>query len=428
MSPAVVLDTNVLLHDPRCFEKFGEVTVIIPFAVLEELDKIKSREASEVSKNARQAIRALEVYRANNNVLHNGQFIRFESQISAADMSLLNIENSPDNQIIVTALQSMDHGPTILYTRDVNVRVKARAMGVEVADYDDSGTADSVETLYSGVVEVETEDQVLDDLLIQGSLAHLYDQFNPNEFVSLKTQALRDQGAAEFAVANASTQSLDLIDPSAMPEVCGISAANTEQGLAIWALLNDDIKLVTLSGAAGTGKTLIALAAGLAQVLQKSAYKKMLVARPIAPLGKDVGYLPGTLEEKMAPWVAPIYDNLEAILGSATAHTELVEQGILAVEPLTYIRGRSIPNVYFIIDEAQNLSAHEIKTILTRAGKNTKIILTGDPEQIDHPHLDATSNGLSYAIEKFKNQAIAAHITFTQGERSELATIASKIL
>jgi len=219
--------------------------------------------------------------------------------------------------------------------------------------------------------------------------------------------------------------------------VWGIYPRNIEQTFALAALLDDNIKLVTLSGNAGTGKTLLAIAAGLAKTTDEDEYHKLLVARPVFPLGKDIGFLPGDLEEKLNPWMQPIYDNLELLLSGGT-HTrqkrlsknyqELINQGMLQVEPLTYIRGRSLPNIFFVVDESQNLTPHEIKTILTRAGEGTKIVLTGDPYQIDNPYIDSQNNGLTYVIEKFRNQAIAAHVTLNRGERSELATTAATIL
>jgi PhoH-like ATPase len=215
-------------------------------------------------------------------------------------------------------------------------------------------------------------------------------------------------------------------------DVWGIRSKNVEQSFAIDALLNDDIKLVSLVGIAGSGKTLISIAAALFKTLDEGKYDKILVSRPVIPMGKDIGYLPGTLEEKLAPWIQPIVDNLEFILGgdkhSTNRAKELIEQGMIKIEALTYIRGRSIPNQFILIDEAQNLSAHEIQTILTRVGEGTKIVLTGDPNQIDSPYLDATDNGLVHAIEKLKDNEIVASVTLTKGERSELADLAAKFL
>jgi PhoH-like ATPase len=219
--------------------------------------------------------------------------------------------------------------------------------------------------------------------------------------------------------------------------VWGIYPRNLEQSFALDLLLDDDIKMVTLVGTAGTGKTLLAIAAGLEKTTDEARYQKLLVSRPIFPLGRDVGFLPGTLEEKLNPWMQPIFDNLELLLGGhgqgrgkrlSQSYHELISQGILEVEPLTYIRGRSIPNQYFIVDEAQNLTPHEIKTILTRAGDNTKVILTGDPYQIDNPYVDASSNGLTYVVERFRREAIGGHVTLVKGERSALATIAANLL
>ena len=219
--------------------------------------------------------------------------------------------------------------------------------------------------------------------------------------------------------------------------VWGIHSRNVEQAMALDALLDDSVRLVTISGQAGTGKTLMAIAAGLQKTTDEDVYQKLLVSRPVFPLGRDIGYLPGDLDEKLNPWMQPIFDNIELLLGGGVggrqkrlskSYQELINQGILAVEPLTYIRGRSIPNQFFIVDEAQNLTAHEVKTILTRAGEGTKIILTGDPYQIDNPYIDSQNNGLTYVIERFKDQPIAAHVTLSKGERSDLASIAADLL
>ena len=227
-----------------------------------------------------------------------------------------------------------------------------------------------------------------------------------------------------------------MLDPHS-EGVWGIYPRNLEQTFALEALLDDSIKLVTLSGGAGTGKTLLAIAAGLTKTTDEDEYHKLLVARPVFPLGKDLGFLPGDLDEKLNPWMQPIFDNLELLLAGGVhgrqkrmskSYQELINQGMLQVEPLTYIRGRSLPNIYFVVDESQNLTPHEVKTILTRAGEGTKIVLTGDPYQIDNPYIDAENNGLTYVIEKFKNEKIAAHVTLQRGERSELATTAATLL
>jgi PhoH-like ATPase len=275
-----------------------------------------------------------------------------------------------------------------------------------------------VSDLYTGVRAIEVEDHELDGFFQK---SHRSYDLKANEFIAIEGRTRTLYGRFDAA-----SQKIKRVN---IPEdIWGVKPRNDEQFLALAALMDDRIKLVTLSGGAGTGKTLMAIAAGLHKTTDEHVFKKLLVARPIFPMGKDLGFLPGDLSEKLNPWMQPIFDNLELLLGPKHGYEELMNQGILQVEPLTYIRGRSLPNIYFIVDEAQNLTPHEVKTILTRAGENTKIILTGDPDQIDNPYIDATNNGLTYVIEKFKEEAIAAHVQLVKGERSELATVASKLL
>jgi PhoH-like ATPase len=419
MKKTFILDTNVLLTQPDSIFQFEDNDVVIPISVIEELDRFK-KEMSETGRNAREFARLLDSLRERGK-LCDGVHLREGrpgNLVVYLGLEIVpeHLEKSVDNQILAVASTFHRKGPTVLVTRDANLRIKADAFGIESHDF--QGHRIETDDSYAGVREIQ-----LDDLEIESFLKrpHKNLDLHPNEFVVI---------AGEYH------QELCRFDPHSyklkrihLPrDVWGIKPRNSEQLMALSALLDDRIKLVTMSGAAGTGKTLLAIAAGLFKTTDDAAYKKLVVARPIFPMGRDIGFLPGDLTEKLTPWMQPIFDNLETLLGPKSSYQELINQGLLQVEPLTYIRGRSMPNIFFVVDEAQNLTPHEVKTILTRAGEGTKIILTGDPEQIDSPHLDALNNGLSHVIEKFKDEPIAAHIQLVKGERSELATIASKLL
>ena len=434
-----ILDTNIILHDCQSIFNFDDNNVIIPMTVIEELDHFK-KEMNELGRNARQFSKIMDSFRAQGSLIEgvkigNGLISVGFSRRDA--LNLLPSEMDPkiaDNRILAIALfiQKHDSNPTILITKDINLRIKADALGLSAESYENDKV--DFETLFSGHTE-------------------FIDQLKANQFVTRN-----DDGAIRRY-----DKTLDMLVPLRSDlEAWGLSPRNNEQKMAMDLLLNDDIKLVTLVGKAGTGKTLLSIAAGLRKVTDEFIYKKMLVSRPVFPMGKDIGFLPGNINEKLAPYMQPIYDNIEYLMSGQLApkikvvkptkrptkadnqaqavqeekefgvlgkgHMELVAAGIMDIEALTYIRGRSIPNQYMIIDEAQNLTPHEIKTIVTRAGINTKFVFTGDPAQIDNPYLDASSNGLTYLVEKFKDEPIAGHVTLTQGERSELAEIASNIL
>jgi PhoH-like ATPase len=338
-----------------------------------------------------------------------------------------------DQRILEIAIEVQDSDPatpTILVTKDVNMRIRGDALGLTAVDYDTERV--TIEDLYPGHREVGASAGQIDALYADGGTAVAVDGgLYANEFVLLK-----DETTGKSALARNDKASGKVVPVKKLREgVWGIRPRNKEQHYALDLLLNDDIKLVTLVGKAGTGKTLLALAAGLQKVTEEDIYGKLLVSRPIFPLGRDIGYLPGDIEEKLNPWMQPIYDNLELLLGlnrsdkkEGRSYQELVDLGFVQVEPLTYIRGRSLPNVYMIVDEAQNLTPHEVKTIITRAGEGTKIILTGDPYQIDHPYLDSSNNGLTTVAERFKQEALAGHITLAKGERSPLAELATQVL
>jgi PhoH-like ATPase len=333
-----------------------------------------------------------------------------------------------DNHILAIAMEVRDQEPdipTILVTKDVNLRVRGDALGLRTVDYDAERI--SISELYTGQRELEVEPGAIDVLYSEGHL-----EVPPNvELVQNQFVLMRDGDGAKSALARCVGQ--DLAPIRKLREgVWGIRPRNKEQHFALDLLLDDSVQLVTLVGKAGTGKTLLAIAAGLQRAVEDQVYQKLLVSRPIFPLGRDIGYLPGDIEEKLNPWMQPIFDNIELLMGlnksdrkQGRSYAELLELGFVEIEPLTYIRGRSLPNVFMIVDEAQNLTPHEVKSIITRAGDGTKVVLTGDPYQIDNPYIDSTNNGLTTVVERFKGERIAGHVTLTKGERSELAELAT---
>lgn len=422
---------------------FDDNDVFIPISVIEELDTFK-KGLSETGRNARHFSRILDDLRSRGS-LSTGIKIFPDREDSGliyvtldSDMGLLPsyFERKPDNLILSVALMlkaKNQNVPVVLITNDSNLRLKADALGIDAQDYE-AGKV-NIEEFYTGIIEFEVESNVVEEFTLKGSAGMESYHLNPNQYVILrdKNDATRFVYGKHDHISNRLVQ----LNFGGRDFVWGIYPRNLEQSFALDLLLDDDVKLVTLVGTAGTGKTLLAIAAGLQKTTDENKYHKLLVSRPIFPLGRDVGYLPGTLEEKLNPWMQPIFDNLELLLGGqgqgrqkrmSQSYQELINQGILEVEPLTYIRGRSIPNQFFIVDEAQNLTPHEIKTILTRAGENTKVVLTGDPYQIDNPYIDAQSNGLTYVVEKFKREAIAGHVSLVKGERSALATTAANLL
>ncbi|HSN27509.1 MAG TPA: PhoH family protein [Kofleriaceae bacterium] len=430
-----VLDTNVLLHDARAIFAFADNNVVIPIYVLEEIDTFK-KDQSELGRNARQIARLLDEYRNANGGLSHAQKLENGGTVRVA-LSKNPIKNpsydsrSMDQRILELALEVRDQDPkiaTVMVTKDVNMRIRGDALGLLTADFEPERI--SVDELYSGNRELLVPSHVIDEFFKEGSVVIDAPGLHANEFLTLKDES------GKSALTRWDKNVGKAVPVKKLREgVWGIKPRNREQHFALDLLLNEDIKLVTLVGKAGTGKTLLAIAAGLQKVTEEQQFAKLLVSRPIFPLGRDIGYLPGDIEEKLNPWMQPIYDNLELLLGlnktdkkDGRSYAELVDLGFVEIEPLTYIRGRSLPNVYMIVDEAQNLTPHEIKTIITRAGEGTKIILTGDPYQIDHPYLDSSNNGLTTVAERFKQEAIAGHVILTKGERSPLAELATQIL
>jgi PhoH-like ATPase len=439
MKKIFVLDTNVLLHDPRAIFSFEDNDVTIPIVVIEELDKFK-KGIDEMGRNARQVSRILDEYRQKGKLsqgvpLDGGGSLRVElNHQSTERLPPELIATKADNRILATALNlKHDNLPVILVTKDTNLRIKADALGMRAEDYEsDTITLDE---LYSGETELLVEPDAINGFYAQGEYAPPADPRPfPNEFALLKNSANPSQTAL-----GRYQQQKNVFVPITNTKhgVWGINAKNKQQQFALDLLLNDDIRLVTLVGKAGTGKTLLALAAGLEKTIEARTFQRLVVSRPVFPLGKDLGFLPGDIEEKLRPWMQPIRDNLDFLMGASAVAgrvkgkkdlQSLFDLGMIEVEPLTYIRGRSMPNQYLIVDEAQNLTPHEIKTIITRAGEGTKVVLTGDPYQIDNPYIDSSSNGLTFVVDRFKGEPIAGHITLVKGERSDLAELAATLL
>lgn len=437
MKKNYVLDTNVLLHDPAAVFAFEDNHVVIPIYVIEEVDTFK-RELSELGRNARRVARILDDLRAKGPLsdgvaLPDGGMLSVRVASRRLPDELLN-RQAADSRILGVAMETRDADPTvrtIFITMDVNLRIRADALRLEAQDYQHDKV--DVSDVYAGMREVTVPSSDIDRFYADGGLEVENGVHAPNEYALLRDEANPSHTAmAKFNAEKARYVPILRPGPSG---VWGIRARNKEQSFALDLLLNDDVKLVTIVGKAGTGKTLMAIAAGLHKILEEQAYTRLLVSRPIFPLGRDIGYLPGSVEEKLNPWMQPIFDNVEFLMGlsqkdkkSGRSYHELLDLGVIAIEPLTYIRGRSIPGQFIIVDEAQNLTAHEVKTIITRAGDETKIVLTGDPSQIDNPYVDAMNNGLSHVVNKFRNERISGHICLSKGERSPLAELAATLL
>jgi len=487
-----VIDTNVLLHDPAALFVFQEHEVVIPLTVIEEIDKFK-REPGDIGRAARECIRHLDKLRGMGRLSegvpwaaaeplrpgrtttpgakHKTGSVRIDT--SEPPRASMLAADKPDNRIIASAWALHQLGlHTVFVSKDLNARIKADAIGLNTEDFANSKV--DAEKLYSGFIEVDVPGQLIDDLYQNRMLAltelapHLLatdaagDEYvRPviaHQFIVLRDAA--DESHSGLARRLADTDHVLPISGPRKP-IFGILARNIQQTMALDLLMDDEVRMVTLLGSAGTGKTLLAVAAGMAKVFNEQRYDKILVARPIMPMGRDIGYLPGSKDDKLGAWMQPIFDNLAYLLSTrgasltATGHgnghgpsahggkdagqhaeshsteqriRKLIEGGQLVMEPLTYIRGRSIPHQFMIVDEAQNLTPHEVKTIISRIGDGTKIILTGDIGQIDHPYLDASSNGLAYAIEKMKGLGIVGHVTLGKSERSELASLAAALL
>ncbi|UOD35446.1 PhoH family protein [Deferribacteraceae bacterium V6Fe1] len=428
-----VLDTNVLLYDPNAVYGFNGDTLNIPITVIEEIDYFK-KNMDQTGYNARYIARFLDELRKEGDLregvkLENGTTVRVNvcNDHLASKISSDLIKDKADNLILSVALwlQENEKKEVVFVTKDANLRIKSDVLGIKAIDYE----KDRVETdrFFEGTKVITVKDEFVDKLY-NNEVVKLEKEFLPNEYLRIESEL----NPKKSVLVRFDKVSNGLVKIREFKEgLWGIIARNSEQRFLYDALTNDSIKLVCIAGIAGTGKTLLAIAAGLAKTIDEKKYRKLLVSRPIFPMGKDLGFLPGEIKDKLAPWMQPVYDNLSFILENTneqSTYKELFEQNLVEIEALTYIRGRSIPNQYFIVDEAQNLTPHEIKTILTRAGEGTKIVLTGDPNQIDNPYIDYYTNGLTYVMDRFKDDEIAAAVTLLKGERSVLATKAAQKL
>jgi PhoH-like ATPase len=434
MKKTIILDTNVYLTEAGSILAFGKNNIAIPTIVLDEIDKHKHRQDT-AGLNARTMNRVLDALRSKGSLMDGVPLGRGKGKVFAAHFDDAFMppgmsEDDSDNKIIAVALRLKDKGHEIaVVSRDLNMRVKCDAHGIECEDYQPQKVISSVENLFTGTQELEVDFSLIDrfysgePFLLEEQKVKLF----PNQFLLLKNDATNKSAICRFEGYNNPLKKVNKFK-----NIWGLSARNKEQQYAMDLLFDKDIHVISLTGPAGTGKTLLATACALEQVMNttsaKGGYDKLIITRPVQPMGRDIGFLPGTLEEKMLPWIAPIRDNLEHLFGDRTALDMQVEQGTIEIEAMTYIRGRSIANAFMIVDEAQNLTAHELKTIITRVGHGTKLVLTGDIQQIDNSYVDSVSNGLTHAVEKFKEHDIAGHITLTKGERSDLATLASEIL
>ena len=437
-----VLDTNVLLHNSECIESFADNNVVLPMAVIEELDTFKGHN-DELGRNARMVIRRIDKLRVKGNLrdgvpLKGGGKLRILWDTSALKQTNLDVDR-PDNRILALAYMLHTQGERVIFvSKDINARLKADALGLKAVDFEREKV--NFDEFYCGYSEATVPREKIDEIQQKGvSGNHEGLGRYPNEFVILKDEAdlkhtilvrVMEPGTLKFI-------------PAKAPPVWNVQARNREQRMALELLMDPAVQLVTLVGQAGTGKTLLALAAALQCVVNDQKYDRILVSRPIIPMGKDIGYLPGDKDEKLSHWMQPIFDNLAYLLrdGSGDAATkkkgrssvldkidQILSDKTIALEALTYIRGRSIPNQFVIIDEGQNLTPHEIKTIVSRAGEGTKMVLTGDPYQIDNPYLDASSNGLTYTAERLKGERLHGHVMLMTSERSTLAALAAEHL
>ncbi|MBK7580378.1 MAG: PhoH family protein [Myxococcales bacterium] len=439
MKKNYVLDTNVLLHDPYAIFKFEDNDLILPIYVLEEIDQFK-RDNAERGRNARTVSRLLDAQREKYGSLSEGVktgeggTLRVYVPSSRPEVKIALRPSSGDHAILQCAVELREQypdRPTIFVTMDVNLRIRADAFGLRTEAYENQSV--DVEHLDDGVVELPITAAEMDRFFESGVLAangqaNLY----ANVCILLRDDSPRQRtGLARYQAEKGEIRALRTPREGLM----GIRPRNKEQSFALDLLLDDSIRLVTMVGKAGTGKTLLALAAGLRRCVDDGAYARLLVSRPVMPMGRDLGFLPGDIEEKLNPWMQPIFDNLEFLLVAGggkrrgmRGFEELMDSGQLQVEPLTYIRGRSLPQQYVIVDEAQNLTPHEVKTVITRCGEGTKIVLTGDPYQIDNPYVDSATNGLSVAVDRLRGENITGHMLLSKGERSELANIAANKL
>ena len=436
MKKNYVLDTNIVLHDPQAIFRFEDNNVIIPIYAIEEVDQFK-REGSERGRNARQIARILDGLREQGSLakgvtLKSGGILRVAVPGKRPSLPSAIDTDAMDAAILQTAfdLREEDQGrPTIFVTMDTNLRIRADALGMVSETYENQRV--EAEKLDSGVQEIQVPAGHVDAFFQEGFLAMpASEKLTPNTCILLRdAESPSHTAIGRYDGVKGGVMALR----TPREGVMGVRPRNKEQSHAFDLLLDESIRLVTLIGKAGTGKTLLAIAAGLKATIEDGVYTRILVSRPVMPLGRDIGFLPGDVDEKLNPWMQPIFDNLEFLFANGQkkgtrAYADMLESGQLQVEPLTYIRGRSLPQQFIIVDEAQNLTPHEVKTIITRAGDGTKIVLTGDPGQIDNPYVDSDSNGLTIAADRFRGEKCAGHIVLSRGERSELAELAANLL
>jgi PhoH-like ATPase len=431
-----ILDTNVLLHDPHSLLSFQDNQVLIPIEVIEEIDRFK-RESSDRGQHARAVSRLLDALRGQGRLsegvaLPTGGRLRILLQGSNGTPPVTASGATVDDRLIALTrdIQAAAPGtPTILVTKDINLRIKADAVGLQAEDYETDHV--HLQDLYTGAFELRVAPEVVGAFRANGELVLNGDGPRcPNEYCTL-TDETNFKRTVLARVDSSGQRLVPILD--VREGTWGIRPRNREQHFAFDALLDERVRLVTLMGKAGTGKTLLALAAGLKKAVQDRDYRRLVVARPTISMGRELGYLPGSLEEKLEPWMQPIYDTLEMLGDLNMGHdqrrtTDLLRSEMIAIEALSYIRGRNIANQFVVVDEAQNLTPLEVKTIITRVGHGTKIVLTGDPYQIDNPYVDSSSNGFNYVVSKFRPLPIAAHIELQKGERSELAELAANLL
>lgn len=431
----IVIDTNVILFDALALKKFRDADIHIPISVIEEVDRFK-RDLGENGRNARQFSRFIDELR-DLGPLAKG--VELEAAKSTVFVNVdVNWQSMPreldpdkaDNRILATALALQNQykdAAVELVTKDINLRIRADVYAVFAKDYEPERV--EIDEMYQGHREIDVEPAIIEEFYAEKIITSNTFALKANQYVVMK-----DLSNPNHSAIGRFSEKDNGIVPIMVPNesIWGIHPRNVEQTFAMDCLLNDEILFVSLVGKAGTGKTLMALAAGLFKTLDEGRFQRLLVSRPIFPMGRDIGYLPGDVEQKLNPWMQPIFDNVEFLMGAdkkaAGRAQELINQGMLNIEPLTYIRGRSIPNQYLIVDEAQNLTPHEIKTIVTRAGQGTKVVLTGDAYQIDNPYVDSATSGLTYSVERMKGQRLSAHVSLSKGERSELAELAANIL
>ena len=435
MRKTLVLDTNVYLTEAQSIFQFGRSDIAVPTIVLDEIDKHKHRQDT-AGHNARAMNRVFDKLRLKGSLftgvpLGSGKGHIFAAQYDPRYMPAgMDVEDSDNKIIAITLKLKLEGRDVAIISRDLNMRVKCDSFGIECYDYQPQQAVESVDSLYDGAAEILVPDDIIEafynnePVILPEQKQKLY----PNHFLVLKST----KDDKKSAICRFLSYNDPLKKVYTYKDIWGLSANNKEQKYAMDLLFDKDVHILSLTGKAGTGKTLIAAACGLEQVLKSTksqgGYDKLIITRPVQPMGRDIGFLPGTLEEKMMPWIAPLRDNLEYLFGDKTALDMHIEQGVVEIEAMTYIRGRSISNAFMIVDEAQNLTTHELKTIITRVGHGTKLILTGDIQQIDNSYVDAVSNGLTYAVEKFKDYPISGHVTLYKGERSKLATLAANIL